>query len=442
VSPVFRAVTISLFVTFAATWSQDYSSAGRADDSPILSENINPLLKKPITLRSQDASLSQILKILAERSGMNFVTAEGIYKEKLTIMLEGTPLDEAIDLVVRAAGLSYEIIGNSVLIAEPDKIKDDVGQQGYVIALKHAKAEEVADMLKDLSANIKVDKGGNKLVCFTNPRSINEIERIVKSIDQPHPLVVLETRLIELSMDDLSKYGIDWGNLSSFRGQVSVPELTLQSGNLTAPEGLKLAKIDVVVGLDLLLQNGDARLLMDSKLTTTNNREASIHIGEIIPYLVQVPGKDQLGFTTFKIEKENVGVQLTMTPHINIDGQVVLTIEPNVSNIAGWKGQGGDIPLIRTRKAKTTVRVDDGQTVFLAGLLSEEKALEIRKLPILGQIPVLGLLFQNRKTTTKKTNLILEITPRIIRTKEDMAKYTNTALPPIRKTDTDLDKYK
>ena len=181
--------------------------------SPIVTEDINPRLKLPISMRAQDANLSEILKILADRSGMNFVTGEGVYKEKITIILNRTPVDLAIDLVVRAAGLSYEIIGNSVLIAEADKLKGEVGQQGYVVALKYVEAQETADMLGDLTKFIKVDKGGNRLVCFTSPRVINEIERIVKSIDHPHILVMLDTRIIEVSVDKEKQYGINWASL-------------------------------------------------------------------------------------------------------------------------------------------------------------------------------------------------------------------------------------
>lgn len=415
--------SITILITLASE-SGAQVKAGNKESSPIITENANPRLKKPISLRSNDASLAEILKILAERSGMNFVTGQGVHRERLSIILDNTPLDEAIDLVVRAAGLSYEIVGNSVLIAEASKLKGEVGQQGYVVALKHAKAEEVAEMLTDLTKSIKVDKGGNKLVCFTSPRAINEIERIVKSIDQPHPLVVLETRLVEVSLDKLSKYGITWQDLSSFKAKLSLPETKLgsdYSGDWV------LNKFELNLGLDMLLQNGDARLLMDSKLTTTNNREASIHIGEIVPYLVQQPNINQPGIVTYQVEKEKVGIQMQMTPHINREGQVVLTIEPNVSNIAGWKGQSQDIPLIRTRQAKTTVRVNDGQTIFLAGLLSEDKTVEIRKLPILGQLPIIGLLFQNLKETVRKTNLIIEITPRIVQNGSTMGTRTGVS---------------
>lgn len=381
--------------------------------SPIVTQDVNPRLKMPISMRAQDASLSEILKILAERSGMNFVTGEGVYKEKITIILTSTPTDEAIDLVVRAAGLSYEIIGNSVLIAEGDKLKGEVGQQGYVVEIKYAEAEEVASMLGDLSKYIKVDKGGNRLVCFTSPRVINEIERIVKSIDHPHILVMLDARILEVSMEKMQQYGINWSSLVPIFGGVSHGQTPLQSGYTV--NNWMLDPIRFNTKLDMMIDNNDARILMNSKLTTTNNREASLHIGDVIPYTIQTYNMSaSSGGANLNVQKENVGVILTMTPHVNENNQVTLQIEPEVSNIVGWVGKEKDMPMTRVRKTKTTVRVKDGQTIFLAGLLSEEKTVGISKLPVLGDIPLLGLLFRHKVEQMVKKNLILEITPTIL----------------------------
>ncbi|MBD3320457.1 MAG: hypothetical protein GF350_05100, partial [Chitinivibrionales bacterium] len=120
-------------------------------------------------------------------------------------------------------------------------------------------------------------------------------------------------------------------------------------------------------------------------------------------------------------QKEEVGVKLTMTPHVNENSQVTLTVEPEVSSVIGFKGPSSDIPHVRTRKTNTTVRVEDGQTVFIAGLLREDQTTEIKRLPLLGHIPALGRLFQHRKETVVKTNLIIEITPRIIYDAKDSA---------------------
>ncbi len=389
-------------------------------ESPIVTKDPNPLLRTTISLNAQDASLSEILKVMAERSSMNFVAGEGVQKAKISIILNKTPVSEAIDLIVRAAGLSYEIIGNSVLIGESGKLKDEVGQSGYVIALNYADAEEVAGMLADLSKNIKVDKGGNRLIAYASPRVINEIERIVRSLDHPHTQVMLETRLIEVSVDEQNKYGIDWGALSPIQTSVGFPAVPVAQGYLL--KGGTRGPLSFNLLLDMLIQNGDARVLMNSKLTTTNNREATLHIGEKIPYVIQSYNSASTagGGANQQVQHEDVGVKIRMEPHVNEDAEITLNLEPEVSSITGFKGPNSDLPLVKVRKTKTTVRVADGQTIFLAGLLSEEETVELRKLPILGQIPVLGALFTHKLIVKRKTNLIIEIRPKIIRKSSDL----------------------
>ncbi len=400
---------LSLLIPCIVSGAED-----EANSSPIITENENPRLKSPITLWARESSLSEVLKVLSERSGMNFVAGEGVHREKITIILNKTPLDEAINLLVRAAGLSYEIIGNSVLIAEPGKLKDEVGQSSYVVELKYAKAAEVAIILSDLTKNVKVDQGGNRLICYTSPRVIREIERIVKSIDHPHKLVILETRLIEVSMNDLDKYGISWGDFSPLESGVRYTGGPVSENFQTA--NWYQMPINFNVTLDMLIEEGDAKILMDSKLTTTNNREASLHIGEQIPYVIQSynMGGAGGGGGNLMMMKEEVGVIIKMTPHINERGQITLSLEPEVSSITEWKGPNADLPLVRIRKTKTTVRVADGQTILLAGLLSEDRTEAVRKLPVLGQIPLIGLLFQHKRIEVAKKNLIIEVRPRIV----------------------------
>jgi general secretion pathway protein D len=430
--------SLSLFFQAGSAIAQNVSAQRK--DSPIITEDANPRLKSPITMRAQDASLAEVLKVLSDRSGMNFVTGEGVYKEKITIILNNTPVDEAIDLVVRAAGLSYEIIGNSVLIAEPDKLnRGEVGQQGYVIKLKYAEATEVASMLGDLTKYVKVDKGGNRLVCFTSPRIISEIERIVKSIDHAHIMVMLETRLIEVQVTKDNKYGIDWARLTPVVSGLAHPDVALKnewvllhpttgpgSGGSSGQNGVagnSNGSMGIDLALDMMITNGDARLLMASKLTTTNNRPASLQIGEITPYEVQSYnlGAGGGGGASITVQKEETGIKINMEPHVNENNQVTIKVEPEVSNIIQMVGRYKDLPQVQTRKTSTTVRVKDGQTVFLAGLLREEESVNITKVPVLGDIPLIGLLFQNKREKKIKTNLILEITPRILQDSADIA---------------------
>lgn len=384
----------------------------KAEESPIIDQNPNPKLKFPITLRANESSLSEVLKVLSDYSGMNFVAGEGVHREKITIILNKTPLDEAIDILVRAAGLSYEIIGNSVLIAEADKLKGEVGHSSYVVELKYVSAPEVAKMLGDLTKNIQIDEGGNRLICYTSPRVIREIERVVKSIDHPHVLVLLETRLIEIALSDLDKYGVDWGKLSPVQASLMYPQKAV-TASFDQTKFVQLP-LNFNVSLDMLLESGKAKLLMNSKLATTNNREARLHIGEKIPYVIQSYNMSSSGGVNLQVQKEEVGVLIKMTPHINEENQITLMLEPEVSSITGWKGPNAEIPLVRVRKTSTTVRVENGQPIILAGLLSEEKTVTVKKVPLLGQIPLLGYLFQSRRDEVRRTNLVIEITPRII----------------------------
>ncbi len=389
------------------------SAPAKKAPSTIISDDANIRLKSPISLTAKDANLSEVLRILSDRSGMNFVAGEGVNAAKISIILNSTPLDEAINLLVRAAGLSYEIIGHSVLIARPENLKEETGLASYVVELKYAKADEVVAMLVDLTKTIKVDEGGNRLICYTSPRVILEIERIVKSVDKPHTLVLLETRLTEVSLDKLGQYGINWNTLSPISGGVEYSKSPL-SDALKASNWVQMP-MNFNLTMDLMVSNGDAEILMDSKLTTTNNRMASLHIGEVVPYVIQSYNTSSTGTgASQEIKKEEVGVIVKMLPHVNSDGQITLDLEPEVSNIVAWKGANSDIPVVRVRKTTTTVRVQDGQKVFIAGLISSDRGIERRKFPILGEIPFIRYFFTNTRRSNKQTNLIIEVTPHII----------------------------
>lgn len=377
-------------------------------DSPIVTQIENPNLKVPITLKAQNANLNEVMMVLSQRSGMNFVSGQGVKSDSISIILNSTPLDEAIDLLVRAAGLSYEINGNSVLIAESGKLQGEVGQSAYVIELKYASAPEVAKMLADLTKNIKIDEGGNRLVVYTSPRVIGEIERIVTSIDHPHILVELETRLIEVSENEGENLGINWAQFSPI-------DMPLSHDGGFKLNNFTMGASDLSLRLDALIENGNAKLLSNSKLMTTNNREASLLIGEVIPYSVRNVTLSTGNEGAVTNEEKEVGVRLTMTPHVNEQQQVTLSLQPEVSTIVGFVGANNDLPQTRVRKTSTTVRVRDGQTIFIAGLFSEENVESTDKFPFLGEIPLLGALFTHKTTSKVKTNLVIEITPRIIR---------------------------
>ena len=168
-----------------------------------------------VTIHAEDAYLPGILAVLAKESGYNIVTDPSVNtQDKISIHLDEVPIEQAINLVVRAVGLGYEIVGNSFLIADPKKLDKEVGITPHVIELKYSDAVEVKELLSDLSKQIQVDVSGNKLLINTSPRKIAEIKKVIEGIDVPAIQVLLETRLIEVALDMDKKLGIDWSKLA------------------------------------------------------------------------------------------------------------------------------------------------------------------------------------------------------------------------------------
>jgi len=390
---------------------------------------------KLITLDAEDAYLPSVLKILAEKGDLNVVTGPGVTGTRISIHLRDVPIDQAVNLVVRAAGLAYERIGNSILVAEARSLKEETGLSSYVVELKYADAADVAASLKDLSAQIQIDDSGNRLIVVTSPRVIAEIREIVARLDVPARQVMLEARVVEVSTDDAKRLGIDWdqlsrqgfifveGNYDSITGGEGGGELDgLQvfpntPGTTDALKFRNFSRIAKVfrVTLDLMIRDGNARVLANPKIATLNGREASMLIGSRIPYTVSgTVFAGGAAAPTERVEREEVGVKLRITPLINADGYITTEINPEVSSVIGFRGQNNDLPIIATRQASTTVRLKDGASVIIGGLLSEERTTTVTKVPILGSIPVIGYLFQHHVAGVVKRDLVIEVTPRIL----------------------------
>ncbi len=387
---------------------------------------------KLISLDAEDANLPSVLKILAEKGDLNIVTGPGVANGRISIHMKDVPLDQAVNLVVRAAGLAYERIGNSILVAEARSLQAETGLSSYVVDLKYANAEDVRAALKDLNAQIEVDRGGNRLIVLTSPRVISEILNLVQRLDVPARQVMLEARIVEVSVDDTKKLGLDWdlltrqgfiiveGNPGSSpidAPPTTMPYIESSPGTGDAYQARRMSRQAKAfnVALDLVLREGNGRVLANPKIATLNGKEATMLIGQRIPYVVTgTTFAGGAGAQTQTIQKEEVGIKLRITPLINADGYITTEITPEVSTVTGFRGQFADLPVVSTRQATTTVRLKDGNSVIIGGLLSEEKTVNVTKVPLLGQIPGLGWLFQHQSITTSKKDLIIEVTPRIL----------------------------
>lgn len=386
-----------------------------------------------ISLDAEDAYIPSVLKILADKGGLNIITGPGVTNERISIHMKDVPVDQAVNLVVRAAGLAYERIGNSILVADAKSLKDETGTSSYMIELKYADANEVKTALGDLTDKVQVDKTGNRLIVMTSPRIISEIQNIVATLDQPVEQVMLEARIVEVSTDDLKVLGIDW-DLVNRQGVIIVegqPSTEPGEAEGSAP-GVPPAKVPFVpidqlysswsrqakvfqATLDLLIHNGNGRVLANPRVATLNGREANIIVGQRIPYETQsTVFAGNAAAPTLSVQREEVGIKLKITPLINADGYITTTIAPEVSSVIAFVGRNNDLPVVSTRQTSTTVRLKDGNSVIIGGLLSEETSTNVTKVPLLGDIPGIGLLFQHHRNSVSKKDLIIEVTPRIM----------------------------
>ena len=398
--------------------------------------------KSLITIHAEDAFLPSILSILAKESGYNIVTDPNVNRQdKISIHLDDVPIEQAINLIVRAVGLSYEIVGNSFLVADPKKLKEEVGVTSYVIDLKYSAAADLKLLLQDISKQVQVDIPGNKLLINASPKKIAEIIRVVEKIDVPAIQIMLETRLIEIAVDVEEQLGIDWSRLARYSTILAEngEEVTAGSGsdvpaaetfgNLPAimpfnrlsavaeKTGLlpryfsrQLTAFDLT--LDMLQKDNKAEVLADSRLTTLNGREASIKLVDIVPYILSSGGVGG----QVQVQREEVGIKLNILPTVNADGYITVSVRPEVSTIFEFIGPDKNIPRVKSRTSSTTIRVRDGESIIIGGLLSNDKKQTTYQVPVLNKIPWLGKkLFTSHGVVERKTDLIIQITPTIVK---------------------------
>ena len=431
-----RKLVILLMPVFVIVYGQSSDGSSIGINKKESKEELNL-----VTVHAEDAHLPSILAILAKESGYNIVTDPNVNRqEKISIHLDDVPIEQAINLVVRAVGLSYEVVGNSFLIADPKKLKEEVGVSSFVIELKYASAEEVKMMLQDISDQIQVDISGNKLLVNASPKKIAEIQNVVRQIDIPAIQIMLETRLIEVAADSEEQLGIDWYRLSKFTTVLAENALDEATGGSIVPDDQTLGqmpttmpfdqlKTDLTEGsqiipryfsrqmtafditLDMLMKANQAEVLADSRLTTLNGREASIKLVDIVPYILSSGGVGG----QVQVQREEVGIKLDINPTVNTDGFITVKVEPEVSTIFEFIGPDNNIPRVKSRKSSTTIRVKDGESIIIGGLLSNDRKQTLYKVPFLHKLPWIGSkLFVSKNLVERKTDLIIQITPRIV----------------------------
>ena len=417
-------------------------------------QSVNELLAKKISLDAEDASIPFIISTMARLSDCNIVLAMGAAEgetaetedQKITIHIKDVPIEQALALVVKSVGLSYRLIGEKTfIVGEKARIEEEIGERSYIVNLNYVDVEKIVEALEIMPGEAVPIMGQNAILLRANPETFAEISKKIEEIDIPQKQIEIRARLIEISVSEAEKYGIDWARLNQLTTILAEDPVSADGAGLPynyndetgaiphgdlapfgeLPEDQYFQKMDewsdafkfsrqmyaFDVTIDWLLENNAAQLLTDTRITALNGEQANIHIGEVVPFVVEDDDNQ------IQVEREEVGIKLSVQPNVNKDGQITTKLEPEVSSVLELVG--GYVPRTKVRRITSTVTVPDGQKIIVGGLLNSNIVTTVNKVPFLGDLPFIGKLFQHKVNTVDNTDLIIEITPHVV-TFDDM----------------------
>ena len=373
--------------------------------------------RKPITIEFKDAPLKTVFEVISRSSGLNFLFDKDVRTEqKTSIFLKNSTIEAAVSLTLLTNQLEQRVLdANTVLIFPNTQAKQKDYQQLTVKAfyLANAEAKNVATTLKTIlkTRDVVVDDKLNMLIVRDSPDAIRLAEKLVALHDVAEPEVMLEVEILEVKRTRLLDLGVRWPDqlsLSPLGTALTVADLRrLNQDNIGATIGatsINAKKVDT-----------DANILANPRIRARNREKAKILIGERVPNITST--STSTGFVAESVNYVDVGLKLDVEPTIYLDGEVAIKISLEVSNIISQlQTKSGSIAYqIGTRTAQTVLRLKDGENQVLAGLINDEDRRTANKVPGLGEVPIVGRLFGNQADDSSKTEIILSITPRILR---------------------------
>ncbi|MGB9613116.1 MAG: secretin and TonB N-terminal domain-containing protein [Candidatus Margulisiibacteriota bacterium] len=354
----------------------------------------------------EDASVINVVQTLARSAGLDLVLSGDqsvVQSKKATIHLKNVTIEEAIEYILRTNGFNYEKKGRILLVSclPQDLIQTAYKAEVRTFSLKYLSAIKAAELLAKIAPSATFQVGGraNMLVVRGRDSEIKDVEKIIFSIDKITPQILIESKVVEISQSDSVRLGISYGN-GTFKFITSKDTKKTSLGE------------DILSSLNAMVAEGKANIVACPRIATLDNQEALINIGSRIPYAVPVTSGNTTNWT---IDYIDAGVKLKITPQLGQEGDITTFIQPEVSSVSEWRTTpAGEFPVISTRNAQATVRVKNGETIVIGGLLSDSDRENVSRLPVLGYLPGLGLFFQNKTLEKAKTEIVFLITPHVI----------------------------
>jgi general secretion pathway protein D len=394
-------------------------------------------LNKPITMEFRDAPIRTVFELISKRTGLNFVFDRDVPPDaKATVFVRDTSIDDVIRFVLVTNQLDRRVLNeNTVLIYPntPAKTRDykDLTVRSFYLA--NADVKSTANMVRQLvkTRDLFIDEKLNLLVIRDTPEAVRMAEKLIANQDLAEAEVMLEVQVLEVGYSKLQQLGIQWPSalgVGVVGGGTTAADGTTTAGTAGQLTGRQVAHFnsglvrltvsDPLVQLNAKAQNGRTNVLANPRIRVKSREKARIHIGDKVPVITTTAGAT--GFVSESVNYLDVGLKLEVEPQVFLEDDVGIKIGLEVSNVSSQvkTSSGTTAYQIGTRNATTTLRLKDGETQVLAGLINDEDRRSASRVPGLADLPFAGRLFASNDDTVNKTEVVLLITPRVIRNVE------------------------
>lgn len=388
---------------------------------------------RPVSLQFRDAPTKMVFEVLARQTGLNFVFDKEVKSEgKTTIFVNQVPVEQAIDLILAQNQLGRQVLSENLVIIYPNtaaKQKDYRDEIVHTFYLANAAPKEAESLLKTVlgTKTLFIDERSSTLVVRDTPEHVGMAVKLVASLDVPAPEVIMEVEVLEITHSLAEQLGINYPANVAFSATKpsnstasGIPGLALSDLGKQNKNTITVSPLGISV--DLTKTVGVANLLSSPRIRARNKEKAKILVGNRLPVVTSGTSATTGGsFSTSNVQYIDVGLTLEVQPTIHNDGNVAIKVALEVSSIIKQIsvpiGNGGTTLAyeIGTRNASTLLELKDGETQVLAGLIQDVEQRNATQIPGLGDLPILGRLFGSTGTTRDKSEIVLSITPRIIR---------------------------
>lgn len=380
---------------------------------------------KPVSLELKDVPLRTVFDVIARAGNLNFLFDKDVRADqRTTIVVRDAQVEDVIKLILATNQLEQKVLNETTALIYPNtpqKLREyqDLVVKSFYVA--NADVRQTANLIRTIlkTRDIFVDEKLNLLVMKDTPNAIRLAEKLIAAQDLAEPEVMLQVEVLEVGYNRLLEIGAQFPSTAAaglvggagVAGQVTLPELQSRDKNL-----VRLTFSDPLFLLTLRQTDGRTNLLANPQIRVKNKEKAKIHIGDRVPVLTTTTAVSG-GFVSQSVNYLDVGLKLEVEPLIYLDDEIGIKVGLEVSNISNTiQSQGTIVYQIGTRNANTVLRLHDGETQVLAGLISDEDRRSAIRVPGIGEFPVLGHLFSSTTDNTVKTEIVLLITPRLMRT--------------------------